>query len=96
MFRFIKQVYITLLSFSRSLASMANVANFSTCMSLIDQPCMTRPSPIDLNLDEYNHQLHYYSFMVNLYRRNRSYTLDDPSGKICSPNKTEHANLNVF
>ena len=43
-----KQVFVALLTFSRSLASMANVSNFST-WSL--QSCMTvtRPTFVDLN-----------------------------------------------
>ena len=50
MFRLIKQVVISLLSFSESLSSMANVSNFTTYISLNNQPCMTRPTLIDLFL----------------------------------------------
>ena len=42
MFWLIKQVFIRLLSFSGSLATK--------CMSFNNEPCMTRPSIIDLNL----------------------------------------------
>ena len=38
MFRLIKQVFIELLSFSGSLPSMDNVSNFTTCISLNNQP----------------------------------------------------------
>ena len=41
-FGFIKQVFITLLSFSRLLASVTSVPNFTTFISLNDQPCMAR------------------------------------------------------
>ena len=35
--------------------------------------------------------------MVNLDRCNRSCnTFDDPSGRICIPNKMDNANINVF
>ena len=34
MFRLIKQVFFALLSFNGSLASMANVSNFTTCIFL--------------------------------------------------------------
>ena len=45
---------------------------------------MTRPAPIDLNSDEYNQELRYYPFMVNLDRCNGSCnTLDDPSERNC-------------
>ena len=42
MFRLVKKVFIMLLSFSGSLASIVN------------QPCLIRPALIDLNADEYN------------------------------------------
>ena len=51
MFGFIKKMFIRLLSFSGSLASMANVSSFTTYISLNSQPCMTRPTLFDLNTD---------------------------------------------
>ena len=54
MFGFIKQVIITILCFSRSLASTANVSNFAKCISLNNQSCMIRPALIELNSDECN------------------------------------------
>ena len=38
MFRFIKKVFITLLSFRGSLASMANVSKFTICIFLNNPP----------------------------------------------------------
>ena len=58
MFRLIKQVFILLLSFSKSLATK--------CLSLNDEPCMVRPTLIDLNHVE----LKYYPFMISLDKRN--------------------------
>ena len=50
---------------------------------------MTRPTLLDLNLDEYNQRLCYYPFMVDLNRCNVSCnTLNDPSGRIYVPNET--------
>ena len=67
------------------------------CISLNNQPCKVRPILIDLNLDEYNQGLRYYSITVNLDRCNGSCkTLDDTSSRICVPNKTKDANLIVF
>ena len=43
-----KQVFPALLSFSRSIAKMANVFDRSKCISLNNQSCMTRPAFIDL------------------------------------------------
>ena len=84
MFGFLRNVVVGLLSFSASLTSMVNIFNLTTSISLNNQLCMTRPSHVNLNPDEYNPKLCYYSFMVNLGRRNGSCnTLDDLSGKIC-------------
>ena len=70
MFKFIKQDFIALLRFSRSLATKHE--------SLNNELCVTRPVFIDLNPD----QLHYYPFMASLDRLNGiCNTLDYPSGK---------------
>ena len=52
MFRLLKQVFIVLLSFNRSTATV----------SLNNEPCMIRPSLTDFNPVEFN----YYSFMISL------------------------------
>ena len=54
MFSRTKQVFITLLTFSRSLATK--------CVSLNNESCMIRPFLIDLNPVE----LKYYPFMISL------------------------------
>ena len=59
MFRLIKQAFIGLLSFRKSLAMMANVSKFGKCISLTCPPSMTRTTVIDLNPDEYNQELHF-------------------------------------
>ena len=85
MFRLYKQVFITLLSFSRLLATK--------CVSLNDESCLVGPIRMNLILNE----LHYYPFMVSSNRCNGNCdTLDDPSGRIWIPNKTGDVNLNVF
>ena len=90
-----KQIFIGLLSFSRSLASMDNVFNFTTCTSLNNQPHMIRPTFIDLNSKEYHQRMRYYLFVVNLGRYNgRCNAFNDPSDKLCIQNKTEGQNLN--
>ena len=70
MFRLIKKVFNALLIFSGSLASMANVSNYTKCLSLNNQSCMTRPTLIDFNPDEHNQRLSYYAFMANINRCN--------------------------
>ena len=85
MFKFIEQAFIALLCFSGSLATK--------CISLNNEPCLTRSTFIDLNPTE----LHYYPFMVSLDRCNGSCnTIVDPSARICVLNKTENVNLNAF
>ena len=58
---------------------------------------MTRPSLIDLNLDEHNQGLRYYSFVIKLDRYNGTCnTLDFSSGWIFAANEKEDLNLDVF
>ena len=85
-----KQVFISLLSFSRSLAGMPNVSNFTTCITYVNnQPCMTRPTLVGLNTNKYDQGLRYFSFMVKSNKCNgRCNTLNDPSGKKCVVNET--------
>ena len=47
-------MFIGLLSFSGPV-SMVNVSDHTKCISLSNQPFMTIPTLVDLNLDEYNH-----------------------------------------
>ena len=49
------------------MASMANVFNFTSCISLNNHPYMTKPTLTHLNPDEYNQRLRYYLFMVKLH-----------------------------
>ena len=46
--------------------------------------CLVRPALVDLIPNE----LHYYPLMVSLDNGSCN-TLDDPSDRICVPNKTE-------
>ena len=78
-------MFILLLSFSRSLASMAEVSDIQN----VYQPYLTRPNPIDSNPNEYNQGLHYHSLMVSLDRCNGTFnTYDDLSGEIVVQNFT--------
>ena len=60
MFGLIKEVFITLLNVSGSLAI--------NCISLNNEPRLTRSTLIDLNSNE----LHYYRFIASLDRCNAS------------------------
>ena len=82
MFSLIKQVFIVLLSFSESLATK--------CLFLNDEPCMVRPSFIDMNPVE----LKYCSFMIFLNKYTGSCNVSSP--KICVPKETKDINVKVF
>ena len=64
MFRLIKQVFLTLLSFSGSLASVPKISDRIKCTSFNNQPSKT--TVVNLNTGEYNQELCYYPFMINL------------------------------
>lgn len=72
MLRLIKQVFIGLEGFSRSLATKTNVSKFAKCISLNYQPSMTINTVINLNPDEYNQGLRYSQLTANLGRCNVS------------------------
>ena len=79
------------------MASIVNASNHAKCISLNNQPCIARPTLINLNPDKYNEEWCYYPFMVNLDRCNGSCnTLDYPSNKVYVPNKAEDLNFHVF
>ena len=82
MFNLIKQVFIVLPSFSSSLATKF--------LSLNDEPCMVRPTIIDLNPVE----LKYYSFVISLDKCSGSCNVLSP--KICIPTKTKGIYFKAF
>ena len=85
MFWLVKQVFIVLLSFSRSLATK--------CVSVNNEPCRTRPTLIDLNHVKFN----YYPFRTSLDKCNESRNaIDDSSTKICILSETKGVNVKVF
>ena len=97
MLRLNKQVFIALLNFSGLLASTAKVSWYTNYICLNNQPCMTRPTLMDLNPDECNQGMCCNLLMVNLDKCNEIYnTFDDLSSRICVPNITENVNINVF
>ena len=59
-------------------------------MSLNDEPCIVRPTLIDLNPVE----LKYYLFIVSLYKCNESCNVLPP--KICVPKEIKDINVKVL
>ena len=85
MFRLIKQVFIALLSFGRSLSFK--------CVPLNNEPCVIMPTLIDLNPVE----LKCYPFMISLDEFSGSCNFAKGlSAKICFPSKTKDVNVKVF
>ena len=52
----IKKIFIELL------ISLTNAFNCAKCVQLSDQKNMTQPTLINLHLNEYSQELHYYPF----------------------------------
>ena len=74
-----------------------NASNHTKCVLLSNQKCMIQLTLINLDLNEYSQEFHYYPFSVKLDRCVESCdNLNDLSNKVCVPNKTEHLNLNLF
>ena len=91
MFGLIKIMFIGLLN------SKVSISNQAKCVSLSNQKYMTQTTLINLHLNEYNQELHYYPFAVNLDRCTGSYnTLDEVSNKVSVPSEKGHLNLHVF
>ena len=66
------------------LASVVRAFNYTKCVSLSNQTCMTQPTLINLHLNEYSQELSYSPFVVNLDRCARcSNTLDELSSRTC-------------
>ena len=82
--------------FIRLLNSKASISNQAKCVSLNIQKCMTQTTLINLHLNEYNQELHYYPFAVNLDRCAGSCnTLNEVSNKVSVPSEKEDLNLHV-
>ena len=92
MFGLIKKIFIELL-----LIVIVNASNHTKFVSVSNQKCMTQPTPIFLNPNEYSQEFHYYPFAFRLDRCVGSYnTLNDLSHRVCVPNKAEDLNLSRF
>ena len=84
-FRLIKQVFIALLSFSGSSATKYVPSN--------NEPCMARPTVIDLSLAQLNHN----PLMITLANCNGScHNVDDLFTEICVLSKITDVNVKVF
>ena len=72
------------------LSCLARVADPTKCLFLNDEPCMIRPSLIDMNPNE----IKYYPFMISLSKCTGSCNVLSP--KICVPKETKDINVKAF
>ena len=72
------------------LSSLTRVADLIECLFLNDEPCMIRPTIIDMNPFE----LKYYPFMISLNKCAES--CNDLSPKICVLKETKDINVKAF
>ena len=71
------------------LTSKVNASDFSKCVSLSNQKCMTQPTLINLYSNEYSQEFHYYPSAVKIDRCVGSCnTLNGLPNKVYVPNKT--------
>ena len=91
MFGLIKKIFFWLFT------DLVNGSNYTKCVLLSNQKCMTQTTLIDLHPNEWRQELHYYPFAAKLDRWVGSCnTLNDLSNKVCIPNEAEDLNLSVF
>ena len=62
MFGLIEIMFIGLIT------GLLNGSNYAKCVSFSNQKCMTQPTLINLHFNEYNQDLHYHPFAVELGR----------------------------
>ena len=72
------------------MSSLARVADLTKCLFLNDEPCMVRPTIIDMNPVE----LQYYPFMIRLNKCTGSCNVFSP--KMCVPKETKDIYVKTF
>ena len=60
MFGLYKKIFIGLLT------GLVNGSSHAKCVSLSNQKCMIQPTLINLHLNEYSQEFHYYPFAFKL------------------------------
>ena len=72
------------------LSSLAHVADLTKCLFLNDEPCIFRPTVVDMNPVE----LKYSPFMISLNKCTGIYNALSP--KLCVPKETTDMNVKAF
>ena len=90
MFRFIKNVFFTAMTFFNF--SPSNV-NSLECVSMNNQECKTRPKIININ----NNEPVFYLFSIKVNKcSGRCNNINNPCAKLCVPNVVKNINVKVF
>ena len=90
MYGIIKKMFVALL------ANTVNASNHTKSVFLGNQKCEIQPTFINLHLDEYSQEFHFYPFTGKSDKCVGSCnTLNDLSNKVSVPNKTEDFDLNM-
>ena len=90
MFRFIKNIFFTAITFINF--NLSNV-NSLECISMNNQECKIRTEIINLNTNE--PMFYPYSIKINRFNGNCN-TINDPHAKICVPGQIKDTNVKVF
>ena len=76
------------------LTDIVSTFKYAKYVLLSNQKCMTKPTFINLYPNEYNQELHYYSFVFKLDGCIGTFnTLNDLPDKVCVQNKIEDLNI---
>ena len=89
MFRFIKQIFISVMMFFRSLSCI----NSLECISMKNEECKVRPEIVDNNSD--NPIFYPFSIKINKCSGNCN-NVNDPYARICVPDTVKGLNVTVF
>ena len=91
MFRFIFRIFIGYWEFGDSIIS--NWKRPIKCLTLNNQPCQTRPNPVNIN----SNGTLFYLFTVAVNKCGGSYkTINDPHAEVCVPKKVKNMNVKIF
>ena len=90
MFGFVKQIYISAMTFFGCNLSSVNPVK---CISMNNQECKLRPKIVNVNIDE----LAFFPFSIKTSKCSGSCNkINDSYPKLCVPNVVKNINTKVF
>ena len=89
MFKFIKKIFISIITFFGSLSSV----NPLECISMKNQECKVRPKIVNVNSKDPV----FFPFSIKTRRcSGRCDNINDPYAKMCVPDVIKNLNIEVF